>query len=241
MRYKYLKGPVYSRRLGKSLGINIITDKSCSFDCVYCEIAKTPSLTLERKEYIETNELINELDNYLKNEPELDFITFSSTGEPTLHIKIKEVIEFLKENYPKYKIALITNSSFLSDKNIRNEVANVDLIVPSLDAVSNNIFQKINRPHENLNIKEIIDGLINLGEEFQGEIWLEIFIIHGLNDNEKELNKFLKVINKLNVDKVQLNSLDRPAPEKWVRSVSKERLIEIKNYLSKSNVKIEII
>lgn len=241
MEYKYLKGPVFSRRLGKSLGINIISDKSCSFDCVYCEVGSTSNITTKRKEYSPTGEIITELNDYLQKKPELDYITFSSTGEPTLDLGIGVIIKFLKDKFPDYKIALLSNSSLFWRTDVRKEVLRADLIVPSLDAVSNTIFQKINRPDSVLEINKIIDGLVNLRREFQGNIWLEIFIIHGLNDTEDELNKFAQAIKGIKPDKVQLNSLDRPAPEEWVKKTPDNIMKEIKDYLVNTGYSIEII
>jgi len=241
MNYKYLKGPVFSRRLGKSLGINIIMDKSCSFDCVYCEVGKTSDLTLIRQEYTPTHLIIKELDDFLNKKPELDYITFSSTGEPTLHSKINEIINFIKEKYSDYNIALLTNSSLLWKNSVRKDIINVDLIVPSLDAVSSEIFQKINKPNSNLEIDKIINGLIKLKKEFKGEIWLEIFIIPGLNDQSKELNKFANLVKNLRPDKVQINSLDRPGTENWVKTLSKTRKKEIKSYFGNLKIDLEIL
>lgn len=241
MNYKYLKGPVYSRRLGKSLGINIITDKSCSFDCVYCEVGKTTNLTLKRKEYTPTDKIISELDDYLSQNPSLDYITFSSTGEPTLHSKIKNIIKFIKNNYPNYKIALLTNSSLLWKKSVREDILEVDLIIPSLDAVSTKAFKKINKPEKSLIINKIIDGLLKLKNEFRGEIWLEIFIIPGINNNSQELKKFADLIKKIKPDKVQFNSLDRPGTEKWVKKLSKKQKKEIKSYFLNLKMDLEIL
>ena len=239
--YRYLKGPVYSRRIGRSLGITIIDDKSCSFDCVYCEVGQTSQITIKRKEYVDTAKIIAELDGYLNQKPKLDYITFSSTGEPTLHLKIKEIIDFIKNKHSQYKIALLSNSSLFYKKEVRKDILDVDLIIPSLDAASKKVFEKINRPHPTLKIKKIINGLINLRKEFKGKIWLEIFIIEGINDTNNELNNFIQIIKIVNPDKVQLNSLDRPAPENWVTKVSINRMKEIKAYLSTANCKIEII
>ena len=243
MKYKHLKGPVISRRLGKSLGINIIPNNICSLNCVYCEAGLTSDLTLKRDEFVPTEEIINELDHFLKKDPELDYITFSSTGEPTLHSGIDKIIKFLRDHYPKYNIALLTNGTvFINDKLI-DEVKDVDLIVPSLDAVFQESFEKINRPHEDININKLINALIKLRQKVTGKYWLEIFIIHDLNDTEEELNKFIEVINKINPDKIQLNSLDRPAPEKWVKPVKLSTLEGIANYLKKGlkeNIGIDI-
>ena len=241
MNYKYLKGPVLSRRLGKSLGINIITDKSCSFDCVYCEVGKTLNLTLKRREYTPADRIINELYDFLNKKPNLDYITFSSTGEPTLHSEIDKIIEFIKTNFSNYKIALLTNSSLLWKNSVRKDILDVDLIVPSLDAVSEEIFNKINQPDPKLKINKIIKGLIKLKEQYNGKIWLEIFIIPGLNDSSKELNKFVDFVKKLKPDKIQINSLDRPGTQNWIKKLSAKQKKEIKSYFSNLNIEIEIL
>jgi len=152
MKFKHLFGPVPSRRLGISLGIDLVPYKTCTANCVYCECGKTTNLTIERKEYIPTDEILNELDVYLKQAPDLDYITFSGSGEPTLHSKIGEIINFLKKNYPQYKVAVLTNGTLLFHKELRDELKNADIIKPSLDAGSDEIFKKIKRPHENLNL-----------------------------------------------------------------------------------------
>ena len=243
MKYKHLKGPVISRRLGKSLGINIIPNNICSLNCVYCEAGLTSDLTLKRDEYVPTQEIIDELDHFLKNKPDIDYITFSSTGEPTLHSGIDEIIAFLKNNYPNYNIALLTNGTAFINEELIDKIKDVDLIVPSLDAVFQDTFEKINRPHEDIKISQLINALINLREKATGKYWLEIFIIHDLNDTKNELNKFIEVINKINPDKIQLNSLDRPAPEKWVKPVKQSTLEGIAEYLKKGleeNIGIDI-
>ena len=144
---KYLFGPVFSRRLGISLGVDLVPHKVCSLNCIYCEAKATSNLTLQRKEYVSFSKIIAELTEFLKTNPPLDFITFSGAGEPLLNNKISEIIAFLKTNFPQYKLALITNSTLLSDENIRNEIKNIDLLLPSLDAVSSDVFKKINRPN----------------------------------------------------------------------------------------------
>ncbi|ACL69859.1 radical SAM protein [Halothermothrix orenii] len=237
MKLKYIFGPVLSRRLGKSLGIDLIPFKTCSLDCVYCECGKTDKLTLERKEYVPTEEVINELKKYLYNRPKLDYITFSGSGEPTLHKGIGEIISFLKDNYPEYKVALLTNSTLLYRNQVISEIKGCDLIVPSLDAVSEEIFQKINRPVSGLNAELIVKGLINLRKNYNGKMWLEIFIIPDLNDNKKELMLFKEAINRIKPDKIQLNVLDRPGTENWVKRIPEERLMEIAEYLG-DNVEV---
>ena len=222
MKFKHLFGPVPSRRLGVSLGIDLVPHKTCTLNCVYCECGRTADLTLDRKEYVPTDEILNELKHYLDESPALDYITFSGSGEPMLHIKISEIINFLKNNYPGYKVAVLTNGTLFYNKWVRGEVKNADILIPSLDAASNEIFKKINRPHEKLNLKEIINGLAELCREFSGVIWLEIFIVPGLNDTDSELQKIKNIIEKINPDKVQLNTLDRPGTENRVMPTKKQ-------------------
>lgn len=216
MRYKYLFGPVPSRRLGMSLGVDLVPHKVCTLNCVYCEVGVTGRLTLERKEYLPYGEIIPELDSYLATEPELDYVTFSGAGEPLLNSRLGDINRYIKENYPQYQTALITNGTLLYDPEVRREIMNVDVILPSLDAVIEETFRKINRGHGNLKIDEIVEGLIKFSSEYSGRIWLEVFIIPGLNDSAEELEKMKEVLLKIAPDKVQLNSLDRPGTENWI-------------------------
>ena len=241
MKYNNIFGPVPSRRLGMSLGIDLIPYKTCSLNCVYCECGKTTNLTSTRKDFSNIEEIKNELNIFLKNYPELDYITFSGSGEPTLHSKIGEIINFLKKNYSKYKIALLTNGTLFNiDKNLIKEVKNVDLIVPSIDAVSQDKYEKINRPLANISAKSIIKGLISLRQNYRGKIWLEIFIIPGINDTNQEIKLFKKAINKIKPDKIQLNSLDRPGTESWITKISPEKLKKIGNKLG-GNIPVEFV
>lgn len=226
-KYNYLFGPVPSRRLGISLGVDLVPPKTCSLNCIYCECGKTTLLTKERKEYVPTDTVLAELNAFLATQPTLDYITFSGSGEPTLHSGIGQITAFLKENYPDYKIALLTNSTLFYQQELIEEVKPVDLILPSLDAASDLIFRKLNRPLHELKIDQIIDGLIQLRKEFTGQMWLEVFIIHGLNDTDDEIALLNSAIHKINPDRVQLNTLDRPGTVAWVKPVSKSVLEEI--------------
>jgi len=229
-KYKYIFGPVPSRRLGISLGIDLVPNKICSMNCVYCEIGKTTNLTLKRDEYVPMNKIIEEIKFYLSESPKLDYITFSGSGEPTLNSRIGEIIKYLKSNYGHYKTALLTNSSLIPIKELRSEIRLVDVILPSLDAASQKIFKKINRPVANLSVNKIIDGLIELRKEFENLIWLEIFVVPGLNDSEDEIIKLRDSIEKIKPDKVQLNSLDRPCSLEWVKKADKDDLNSIAKY-----------
>ncbi len=241
MKLKYIFGPVLSRRLGKSLGIDLIPYKTCPLDCIYCECGKTDNLTIERKEYVPTEEVIEELDGYLKNQPDIDYITFAGSGEPTLHKEISKIIDFIKSNYPEYKIALITNAILFPDSSVIEEIKKVDLIIPSLDAISQSVFEKINRPASNIKSSDIIKGLKNLRKEYNGELWLEIFIVPGINDTADELQLFRDTIEVISPDKIQINSLDRPGTEDWVNKSKKSELSKIRAFLKNNNQNIETL
>ena len=237
-KYKYLFGPVPSRRLGISLGVDLVPHKTCSLNCVYCECGRTTNLTIEIKEYVPTKVVLSELSHFLDTQPKLDYITFSGSGEPTLHSGIGEIVRFLKDSFPFYKIALLTNGTLFYQQGLINDVKAVDLILPSLDTASDQIFRKLNRPARVLKIETIIDGLAELRSQFNGQIWLEVFIVPGLNDTKNEIDQLKKAIQRFKPDKIQLNTLDRPGTDSWVEPAAKETL---ENIASRLNWQTEII
>lgn len=222
--YKHLFGPVPSRRLGISLGIDLIPHKTCSYNCIYCECGRTTDLTAERREYVPTAEVIEELDSYLSDSPRLDYITYSGSGEPMLHSGIGEITRFIKSKYPDYKVALLTNGSLFFDKSVREEVMDIDVIIPSLDSATERGFMKIDRPCSSLNVEDIISGLAELKKEFPGDFWLEIFVVPGLNDTEEELAALSEAVHRIAPDRVQLNTLDRPGVVDWIRAATHEEM-----------------
>jgi wyosine [tRNA(Phe)-imidazoG37] synthetase (radical SAM superfamily) len=231
VKHKYLFGPVPSRRLGVSLGVDLIPLKTCSLDCVYCECGKTTRLTTERKEYISVDRVIAELEEYLASDPPLDYITFAGSGEPTLSSSLGTIINYLKQNFSKYRICLLTNGTLFTDCAVRAEAAAADLIIPSLDAATEDIFNRLNRPAPGLDCAAIINGLEQLRREYKGKIILEIFIVPGLNDTEPELAEIKKAIERIKPDGVQIGTLDRPGTEEWVEAAEKNSLVEIASYL----------
>ena len=237
--YKYLFGPVNSRRLGRSLGIDLVPYKTCPMDCVYCECGATTRHTSRRREYVPTKKVLEELRSYLATAPQLDFITFSGSGEPTLHTQIGTVISFIKNKYPRYRVAVLTNSYFLHRKNMRRALAAADVVVPSLDAVSETAYHAVNRPVGTLKAQHIIQGLVDFRKEFSGQLWLEIFLVPGINDTPDEIAALQKAIARIKPDRVQLNTLDRPGTEKWVRPLSKKILTRIAAQLGKNTDIVE--
>jgi len=223
---KYIFGPVPSRRLGVSLGIDLIPFKTCSLDCLYCECGKTNNFTLKREAFVSAETIIEELKPYL-DKNKIDHITFSGAGEPTLNSEIGKIINKIKD-LTDIPVAVLTNSTLFTKNEVRKDLLNADIILPSLDAVSKDIFTKINRPLDGVDINKIIDGLIKFRYEFSGKIWLEIFIVNGINDSDKELLKIYKTILKINPDKVQLNTLDRPPAFKNIISADMDLLLRLK-------------
>ncbi|MFT5699963.1 MAG: wyosine [tRNA(Phe)-imidazoG37] synthetase (radical SAM superfamily) [Desulforhopalus sp.] len=236
--YKYLFGPVPSRRLGMSLGVDLVPKKVCSLDCVYCEVGKTTQLTSDRKEYIKVDKVKEELINYFSNNPDPDYITFSGSGEPTLNLFISEILRFIKENKPSIPVAVLTNGTLLYDDNVRKTLLNADLVLPSLDAATEEVFKKINRPAGDLRIEKCIEGLVDFSRDFKGKIWLEVFILPDYNDSEIELAELKKAILKIKPDSIQLNTLDRPGTVSNIRGATREELQRVSDYWQLDNVVI---
>ena len=224
MAYRYLFGPVPSRRLGRSLGIDLVPQKTCTFDCAYCECGRTTVLTLERREYVPTGRVIAELDDCLAKAPDIDYVTFAGSGEPTLHSGIGDIISFIKDRYPRYRVAVLTNGALFVDPDVRAALMRADLVVPSLDAVSEDIFRDINRPSPGITAGQVVAGLVAFSREFPGVIWLEVFIVPGKNDTDEELLRLRDAVAVIAPDRVQVNTLDRPGTDIRVRRASPRTL-----------------
>ena len=237
--YKYLFGPVPSRRLGASLGVDLVPHKVCTLNCVYCECGATTNLTVKRDEYVPFTQVIAELDDYLGSHPLPDYVTFSGSGEPTLNSRIGDVITHLRKNYPAIPLAVLTNGTLLGDPEVRGELLAADLVLPSLDAASDPAFANINRPHSQLEVNSHIRGLIEFRKAFSGKIWLEVFILPGFNDDEESLAKLREAAARIGADRIQLNTLDRPGAVPGLHPVSPEFL---ENLLKRWNLPgLEII
>jgi wyosine [tRNA(Phe)-imidazoG37] synthetase (radical SAM superfamily) len=233
-----LFGPVNSRRLGQSLGIDLVKFKTCSLNCVFCECGRTTKLTAERQVFIPTAKVLQELAAFFaKNSAQgpADVLTFSGGGEPTLAANLGEVLAEIKKNYPAYKVCLLTNSSLLSDSQVRAEILPADIIIPSLNAVSLPAFQKINRPAAGITPEKVLSGLLDLRREYTGQFLLEIFIVPEINDTPQELALLREAAALLKPDGVQLNSLDRQGSEDWVKPVSAENMQKIKEVFKDFN------
>jgi len=222
--YKHIFGPVPSRRLGISLGVDLVPHKVCTLNCVYCECGATTKLTHERGEYVPFEEVKSELEDYFGKNPDPEYITFSGAGEPTLNSRIGEVLAFIREVKPGVRTALITNGTLFSDPGVRTEIRDVDLVLPSLDAATDDAFRKINRPRKELSVEAYIGGLAAFRNEFSGEIWLEILVLPGFNDDPENVRALGEAVARIRPDRLQLNTLDRPGVLSDLRAASHEEL-----------------
>ena len=243
--YKHVFGPVPSRRLGISLGVDLVVSKSCNLNCIFCECGATKKIQLERQRFKDMNEILEEISAVLKDiKP--DYITFSGSGEPTLSLDLGNISKAIKEDL-KYqgKICLITNSLLLADVNLMKELEYIDLIVPTLNTLTQDIFEKIVRPDYRTSVEEIRKGFINLNKSnYKGKIWIEIFILENVNDSDKnfvDIANFLKSEN-IKYDKIQLNTIDRVGAERDLKAVSFEKISRAKKILEENGLNnIEII
>jgi len=243
--YKHVFGPVPSRRLGISLGVDLVVSKSCNLNCIFCECGATKKIQLERQRFKDMNEILEEISTVLKDiQP--DYITFSGSGEPTLSLDLGNISKAIKEDL-KYqgKICLITNSLLLADENLMKELEYIDLIVPTLNTLTQDIFEKIVRPDYRTSVEEIRKGFINLNKSnYKGKIWIEIFILENINDNDKnfvDIANFLKSEN-IRYDKIQLNTIDRVGAERDLKAISFEKISRAKKILEENGLNnIEII
>jgi wyosine [tRNA(Phe)-imidazoG37] synthetase (radical SAM superfamily) len=236
MRYSHLFGPVLSRRLGRSLGVDLVPYKVCSFNCVYCECGETTELTLKRRDFFPVQEVLLELEDYLSRSPALDFITFSGSGEPTLSLSIGVVTRYLKDRFPSYRVAVLTNGTLLWREDVRRDLIEADVVLPTLSSAIDETFRRIHRSAPDLGVDQIITGIAQFRKEYDGEIWLEIFIIQGINTTEAELEALRNAIQRIQPDRVQLNTLDRPGTESWVRPASLGELRKVRDILGLAGV-----
>jgi len=223
---KYLYGPVPSRRLGLSLGVDIVPFKVCSLDCVYCQLGKTSEKTIERKEYYSIEAVLAELRKKLAQGLRADFITVSGSGEPTLHSRLGELIDSIKR-ITDVPVAILTNGTLLYRQDVRADCSQADVVLPSLDAGDQATFQKINRPHRDISIEKQIAGLSTFRNEFAGRIWLEVFLVEGVNTDAEQIAKIKNAIEQIRPDKVQLNTAVRPTAEAGLRRLDAQKLQDI--------------
>ncbi|MBS3818872.1 radical SAM protein [bacterium] len=226
----YVYGPVPSRRLGYSLGIDVIPFKTCTLDCVYCQLGPTTHKTIRRKNPYPPNQILSQIRKAIQSGQQIDYITFSGSGEPSLNFSIGELIREIKK-FTRIPVAVLTNTTLLYRKEVRKALKSADLVVPSLDAATQRLFSQINRPHPHITADKCIQGLKTFRGNFQGSIWLEVMLIKGINDSPPHIQKLKQVISEIQPEKVQLNTVIRPPAEEYARPLTPEKIEEIKNEL----------
>jgi len=236
--YKYIYGPVPSRRLGKSLGVDIVPHKTCTYDCIYCQLGKTTNKTTTRLDYLPVTDILSELKEKLSTDVSCDYITIAGSGEPTLHASIGEIIEKTKQmtNIP---VTVLTNGSLLFLPDVRKALMNADIVIPSLDAGNKELFQYVNRPHQDISFDRMVQGLIEFSRQFAGRIWLEVLLLSGITGMTAEVKEIAALANKIGVEKVQLNTVSRPAYEDFACAVDSKQMNKLAGLFSISTEIIE--
>jgi len=227
--FKHVFGPVPSRRLGRSLGVDVVPFKICSYDCIYCQLGRTTCKTVERKEWVSMDAVLNELKQKLTSRP--DYITLSGSGEPTLHSRLGEIIEHIQA-MSDVPVAVLTNGSLLWQKEVREEVSLADVVMPSLDAGDELLFQAVNRPHPEVTFEKLVSGLEQFRREFTGQYWLEVLLLAGHTAPRAHVQKIAEWVRRIQPDRVQLNTAIRPPAVEFAVPVSQARLTELARLFS---------
>jgi wyosine [tRNA(Phe)-imidazoG37] synthetase (radical SAM superfamily) len=227
-------GPVPSRRLGRSLGVDLIPFKTCTYDCIYCQLGRTTCKTIERKEWVPLADVLKQVREKLSTKP--DYITLSGSGEPTLYSKIGQLIAGIK-SMTEIPVAVLTNGSLFRDPDIRSAIKGADLVVPSLDAGDEELFQYVNRPHNSISFDQLVEGLLRFRDEYSGHYWLEVFLL-GATTPLNKIEKIVEITGRINPDRVQLNTVTRPPAEDFASPIPDELM---QNFAQKFGGKAEVI
>ena len=221
--YKYLFGPVPSRRFGRSLGVDLTPYKTCSLDCVFCQLGRTTEKTVTRREYVPTDAVLAELKEWLKNDGKADYITLSGSGEPTLHLRFGEVLEFIHKN-STIPAVILTNGTMLQLPEVRDAAACANVVKVSLSAWDQTSYGWVNRPHPQLRFDHLVEGQKAFRAQFKGHLWMEIFLVGGMNSTPANVRKIAALAEEIDPDRIQLNTVIRPPAEDFATALSRERM-----------------
>lgn len=221
--YQYVYGPVPSRRLGRSLGIDLVPFKICTYDCIYCQLGRTTVKTMKRETFIPIKVLIREIRRKLNEKRKVDYITLSGSGEPTLYSDLAPLIEGIKD-ITDIPVAVLTNGSLLWNEDVRTGIDKADLVVPSLDAGDDARFTRVNRPVEGIDFDTMMEGLRQFRHSYRGAFWLEVFLLDRITAAEEHIRRIAALVRSIRPDKVQLNTVVRPPAEKSALSVPEDRM-----------------
>ena len=216
-------GPIPSRRLGRSLGISPIPKKTCNYSCVYCQLGRTDKMTNTRKEYFPLEVIIQEFKDYLKEIDDFDVVSIVGEGEPTLYSRLGELIDQIKTIVDK-PVAVITNSALLYEKDVQEALMKADIVLPSLDAYNEDVYKKVDRPFGKLDFNRELNGLIEFSKLYKGELWLEVMLVKNMNSSRKDIDEFKKIIDKINHDRVYINTPVRPPAESFVQVADSDEI-----------------
>jgi len=220
----YIFGPVPSRRLGRSLGVDLVPFKTCTYDCIYCQLGRTTNETVERHEWVPLNDVLEELKGKLASKP--DYITLSGSGEPTLFSRLDELIAGIR-SMTDIPVAVLTNGSLLWQEAVRRQLMDAHVVIPSLDAGHSSMFQAVNRPHESIPFDQMLQGLLAFREDYYGEYWLEVFLLAGHTVIDSEICKIVESVNRIKPDRVQLNTATRPTAEDYAVMVDRRKMADL--------------
>lgn len=221
--YKYLFGPVPSRRLGRSLGVDLTPFKTCTLDCVFCQLGCTTHKTFARKEYVPVKDVKSELSRWVKGGGKTDYITLSGSGEPTLHSRFGEVLRFIRERTP-FPSVLLSNGTLFWQPAVRKSACQANIVKLSLSAWDQFAFEHVNRPHPDLKFSQIVDGYRAFRDEFQGKLWIEVFLLWGMNSVRCDVEKIAKLAKTIRADEIHLNTAVRPPAEKFAVPVPRKQM-----------------
>ena len=221
--HRHVFGPVPSRRLGRSLGVDLVPHKTCTYDCIYCQLGRTACKTLQRKEWVATDELLAELKEALQR-TEPDWVTLSGSGEPTLHAHLGRIVDRIRA-MTTVPLAVLTNGSLLWMPEVRDAIEAADLVMPTLAAGSDAMFKQVNRPHDELSLEKVVDGIAQFRERFKGNLWLEVFLVAGLSATEAEVPQMIRLAERVHPDRIQLNTVARPPSESYAFPVPEQQML----------------
>lgn len=235
-------GPVPSRRLGRSLGVNNIPYKVCTYACVYCQIGNTLKMQVERQKFYEPSRIFEEVERRVedieKENIKLDYITFVPDGEPTLDLNLEKEVRLLRSlGYP---IAIITNSSLIYDQDVRNALLNFDYVSLKIDAITEEMWKRVNRPHKELKLSKILDGILEFKDDYEGKIVTETMLVGGL-DYDGELEKMAEFLPDLNPDIAYIAIPTRPPAERWVTQPNEELVAKAYEIFSEKLNRVEYL
>ena len=208
----YVFGPVPSRRLGRSLGISPIPQKTCNYSCIYCQLGRTNRMTNKRQEFFPLKDILAEFELYLKDQDKFDVVSIVGEGEPTLYSRLGELIQGIQARCSK-PVAVITNGALLCDESVRADLMHADIVLPSLDSCNEAVWHRVDRPHGHLHYQECFDGLVKFSHEYKGQIYMELMLMNGINDDPASLEEFRQALSKIRYDKVYINTPVRPPVE----------------------------